>query len=112
MKRQGSAGYSGDQPLRGVTKLHGKSQSALQQGRCATQGLDGIARVYGIDQVGDEFAIAAVCEVVAPILQLIQQSQLVVNLSMMKNRHARQSANGGMKPVAEIHVGGAQQCPR
>jgi hypothetical protein len=79
----------GQQPMGLVVKLHGKSHQALQQGSGTLYGLLRIARVDGIDQVRNQFAIVVGAEVVTPALQLAAQSSVVEDASQMQNGHAR-----------------------
>jgi hypothetical protein len=71
-----------------VLKLHSESALALQQGQCAVHGLQGVARVNGVDQVCDEFTVTVGLEGVASLLQLCTQGVVVVHMAMVQHSHA------------------------
>jgi hypothetical protein len=83
-------------------ELHDKSARALQQSGGTAHGLQRIARVDGIDQVRNQFAIAVGAEEVTPVLQLAAQGCVVVDVPPMHNGHARARPGLGVGALTEL----------
>ena len=98
----GRADAGRQQALGLVVKLHGKSARSLQQSGGTVHGLQCIARVDGIDQVRNQFAVAVVAEVVTPVLQLAAQGCVVVDVAPMQDGHARACPGLGIGALTEL----------